>query len=141
MNQYQLVAGVLWGGFQAAVIALIAGLIAQQRRRRGIALGLLLISFIGTLAFSYVGGFSIGRFTALIPVLVIGYVLGMGRGAASLVACLIGAVVVYAAFSWVLTPVGMAGGAVSFVFDAWGIPLYAILGVAAFGWAVARPPG
>jgi len=141
LNQYELVAAILWGGFQVALIALIAGVLAHRRRRRGLALSLLLISFIGTLGFSFVGGFSIGRFTALIPVMVTGYVAGMGRGAAILAACLLGAGVTYMAFSWVLTPLGMAGGVFSYVFGAWALPLYAILGVVAFSLAVARPPG
>ena len=82
-DQCQPIAAILWGGFQLSTIALIARLLAQHRRRRTLALTLLFISVLGALAFSYVGGFSIGRFTAIIPVLVIGHVVAMGRGPAA----------------------------------------------------------
>jgi hypothetical protein len=139
MDQYQLVATVLWGCFQASIVAIIAGLVAQHRHQRGLALTLLFFAVLGTLAFSFVGGFSIGRFTAVIPVLVIGYVVGMDRGPVAVTSCLLGAAFVYLACSWLFTPL-VTGGAFSFVFGFWAIPAYAILALAAFGWAVAKPP-
>ncbi len=140
MDQYQLVAVVLWGGFQLSVIALIAGVFAQHRHRRGLALTLLFFAVLGTLAFSFVGGFSVGRFTAVIPVLASGYVVGMGRGAAPVAATVLGAALTYVACSWLLTPLVLTGGVFALVFGFWAIPVYAILAVAAFGWAVAKPP-
>ena len=140
MDQYQLVAAVLWGGFQVSIIVLVAGLFAQHRHRRGLALTLLFFAVLGTLAFSFVGGFSIGRFTAVIPVLVIGYVVGMGRGPVAVTSCLLGAAFIYLACSWLFTPLVLSGGAFSFVFGFWAIPVYATLALAAFGWAVAKPP-
>lgn len=140
MDRYQLLAAALWGGFQLSIVALIAGLIAHQRRRRVLALTLLFIAVVGTLAFSYAGGFSIGRFTAAIPVLVIGYVLAMGRGPAATAACVLAAGLTYVAFSWLFTPLALAGSWLSLVFMFWAIPAYAIFSLVAFGWAFARPP-
>jgi hypothetical protein len=140
MDQYQLLATVLWVGFQLSIIALIGGLFAQHRHRRALALTLLFFAVLGTLAFSFVGGFSIGRFTAVIPVLVIGYVVGMDRGPVAVTSCLLGAAFIYLACSWVFTPLVLTGGAFSLVFGFWAIPAYAILALAAFGWAVTKRP-
>lgn len=133
-----MVAGILWTGFQLALIAVIGGLVAQLRGRRGLALTLFAFAVAWLLVFSFLGGFSIGRFTALIPVMVIGYVLGMGRGPVAVAGCLLGAALVYAAFSWLLY--GSVAGAVPLLFSAWAIPFYAVLGVAAFAWALIKPP-
>jgi hypothetical protein len=140
VDRYQLIAAVLWGGFQLSIIALIAGLLAHHRKRRVLALTLLFISVVGTLAFFYVGGFSIGRFTAVIPVLVIGYLVAMGRGLAVTAACVLAAGLMYLAFSWLFTPLVLTGSAFSLVFGFWAIPVYAILALVAFGWAFAKPP-
>ena len=135
-----MLAVILWAGFQFAIIAVIAGLFAQVRGRRHLALALFLLAVVFTLAFSYIGGFSIGRFTALIPVLVIGYVVGMGRGPAVVAGCALVALLIYATFSWVLTTRLPTTGPLMYLFGSWAIPLYTILGLAAFIWAFARPP-
>jgi hypothetical protein len=140
MDQYQLIAAILWGGFQVSLIALIAGLLAQHRGRRNLALTLLLISVLGTLGFSFVGGFSVGRFTAIIPLLVIGYVVAMGRGPAAVASGVLAAALTYVAFSWLFTPHLLTGGPFAFVFGFWAIPFCAILAIAAFGWAFAKRP-
>ena len=57
LDQYQLVAGVLWLGFLLSLVAVIAGVLAQLRGRRTLALIMLFLSVMGTLAFSYAGGF------------------------------------------------------------------------------------
>lgn len=140
MDQYQLIAAILWVGFQLSIIALIAGLLAQHRGRRTLALTLLFISVLGILAFSFVGGFSVGRFTAIIPVLVIGYVVAMGRGPAITASCVFAAALTYVAFSWLFTPLVLIGGGFSLGFGFWAIPVYAILALAAFVWAFAKRP-
>lgn len=141
MDQYKLIAQILWGGFTASIIALMAGLlIAQHRERRGAALTLLFIAVLGTLAFSFVGGFSIGRFTAVIPVLVTGYVVAIGRGPTVVASCVVGAAVFYLAFSWLFTPLVLTGGVLALLFGFWAIPTYAIVALAIFGWAALNPP-
>ena len=135
-----MLAAILWAGFQAAIIAVIAGLFAQVRGRRRLALTLFALAVVFTLAFSYIGGFSIGRFTALIPVLVIGYVVGMGRGPAVVAGCILLALLIYAIFSWVFTTRLPTTGPFMYLFGSWAVPLYAILGLAVFIWAFARPP-
>src|SRR5436853_6863752 len=104
MAQYHLIAAILWGGLQLSLIALIARLLAQHRGRRNLALTLLLISVLGSLGFSFVGGFSVGRLTAIIPVLVIGYVVTIGRGPAAALSGVLAAALTDAVFSWLCPP-------------------------------------
>ena len=140
VDQYQLIADILWSGFAVSIIALIAGVLLSLRGQRGAALALLFIAVIGTLAFSLVGGLSIGRFTVLFPVLISGYVVAIGRGRVTVAIWVLGAAVLYIAFSWLLTPVVLAGGVFALVFGLWAIPAYAILALAAFGWSALNPP-
>ena len=121
-----------------AIIAVIAGLLAQLRGRRRLALALFAFAVAWLLVFSFLGGFSIGRFTALIPLMVIGYVVGMGRGLAAVAGSLLAAALIYAAFSWLFY--SSAAGAFPLLFSAWAIPFYAVLGLTAFVWALSKPP-
>jgi hypothetical protein len=135
-----LIAGILWAGFLLLIVTAAAGVLLGRQHHRAAALALLLVSALGLLAFSEIAGFSIGRMTALIPVLISAHIVGMGRGKTTVGACLIGATLLYVAFSWLLTPVASSGGIWSAVFGSWGILLYAILSMVAFGWSVSRPP-
>ena len=138
MDQHESIAAIAWIGFQASIVALIAGLLAQLRGRRNLALALFAFAVAWLLFFSFLGGFSIGRFTTLIPVIVLGYVVGMGRGPAAVAGSLLGAALVYTAFSWLFyAPIA---GAIPLLFSAWAIPFYAILGLAAFVWSLLSPP-
>lgn len=138
MDIYELAALLLWSGFGLSLIALIAGIAAAQTARRQAAIALLLVAELGTLAFAFIGGFSIGRFTAVIPVIVSGYVLAMGRSRQTVGACLIGAVVIYVVFSWLLTPLVLRGGMLALLFGFWAIPLYGVLAAFAFSMAFAK---
>jgi len=129
----QLVAEALWAGFALFIIAAAGGVALARNGHRQVALALLFTSALGSLAFSFIAGFSIGRFTALIPVLITGYMAGMGRGHRAVAECLLAGAIVYLVSSWLLTPLG-------FVFAAWAIPLYLAAAVVAFGWAIVRPP-
>lgn len=140
VDEYILIAAILWGGFGLLVIAAAAGVVLAWRGQRGAALGLLLASSLGLLVFSAIGGFSIGRFTAVVPVLLSGYKAGMGRGRITVGACLLGAALLYIAFSWFLTPLVSTGGILSTVLSGWGILLYIVVAIAAFGWSVLHPP-
>lgn len=90
------------------------------------ALVLLVTAELGTLAFSFISGFSIGRFTAIIPVLLSGYVIGIGRSRVAVGAFLFGAAALSFFCSWLLTPVGFSGGLAALLFGFWAIPLYVV---------------
>jgi hypothetical protein len=122
------------------IVAAFAGGLLGRHQHRVAALAFLLISALGLLTFSEIAGFSIGRMTALIPVLITGYIGAMGRGKKAVSASLMAATLLYLAFSWLLTPFVSYGGVWGAVFGSWGILLYAIASVGAFGWAMSRPP-
>jgi hypothetical protein len=140
MDYHQLIAELLWTGFAICVIGIFAGVQLAWRGHRNAALGLLLACALGTSAFSLVAGFSVGRFTALIPALVTGYMFGMGRGWPIVTAGLVVALATYVSFSWMLTDLMFQGGIFSLVFGAWAIPTYAIAALAAYAVSVTHPP-
>ena len=90
-------------------------------------------------AFSLIGGFSVGRFTAVIPVLLTSYMLAMDRGRLMTMAALVGALAVYIACSWMLSVLLFQGGIFELIFGAWAIPLYAVAAVVAYVWSVTHP--
>ncbi len=137
MDPWELIASLLWIGLGLSLIALIAGIVTAQGSHRTAALALLLIAEAGTLTFSFIGGFSIGRFTAVVPVLVSGFVMGMGRSRVTAGACLFGAAVIYLLFSWLLTPLEFDSGLLALLFGFWAIPSYALIGLIAFGTSFA----
>lgn len=138
--ELNLIAGIVWTGFALLIVAAVAGMLVARSRRRTAALVLLFISALGLLAFSGIAGFSIGRFTASIPVLITAHIVAKGRGRRTVWACSIGAPLLYVTVSWLLTPLASSGGVWSAAFGSWGILLYAVLLLVAFGWSVARPP-
>ena len=138
MDPYQLIASLLWAGFGMSLIALLAGVVLANNSRRLPALAVLLIAELGTLSFSLIAGFSVGRFTVVLPVLVSGYVLGMGRGHRTVGSCVLGAALAYLLFSWLLTPLVLNGGVLAILFGFWAMPLYVAIAVISFASAFAK---
>jgi hypothetical protein len=134
-----MLAVVLWTGLAVTIIAAIAGVQLAWRGRRNRALGLLLAAALGTAAFSLAAGFSIGRFTAVIPAVLTGYMLAMDRGRLITMAALVGALGIYIACSWLSTELIVRGLIFEMIFGAWAIPLYAVAAVMAYVWSVTHP--
>lgn len=141
MDGYQLVAAGLWTGLALSIIGALAGVQLALRGHRNIALGILLAAALGMSAFSLIAGLSIGRFTAVIPALLAGYMIAMGRGWLITLAALVGAFGFYIACSWVFSVLLFQGGIFELIFGAWAIPLYAVAALAAFVWAFTHPVG
>jgi hypothetical protein len=93
------------------------------------------------LGFSFLAGFSIGRFTAAIPVLLIGAMIGIGRGWLALLASLLVATAMYVVCSWLLTPVMVSGELPLWLFGAWAIPLYGLFALIALSVSLSLSPG
>ena len=140
MEFWAVVATVLWTSFAAALVGTAVGVTVVNRGRRLAGLSLLLASALVQLAFSFAAGFSIGRFTAAIPVLLIGTMLAVGRGWPAVLVAISASLAIYFACSWLLTPLEFEGGLLAWLFDFWAIPLYAVLALASFGVAAARTP-
>jgi hypothetical protein len=134
-----LVAAVLWAGLAICIIGALAGVQLAWRGHRNIALSFLLTAALGMSAFSLIAGFSIGRFTAVVPALLAGYMLAVGRGWLITLAALVGALVMYIACSWMLTALLYQGGIFELIFGAWAIPLYAVAALMTFVWSVTHP--
>ena len=135
---YQLVALVLWTAFYAALLIVGIGILAARHGHRGAAIALLVLGATILIAFSAIAGFSIGRLTILLPVLVAGYLTAMGRERTAVATNLVGATMVYLTCSWFLTPY-LPTSPLDFVFAFWGAPIYLALLVAAASWSILGP--
>lgn len=143
MDQYALIATVLWTGLVVALLAAAAAPSAARHAGHPYALLLLFVATVYTLFFAILSGFSIGRHMALIPVLLTAWAVAFGRGWKLVVTALAIGAATYYAFSWLLTPILFAAGPdspLAVVLGAWGIPLYAALALAGFIWAAFNPP-
>lgn len=76
-----------------------------------------------------------------IPVLVVGAMLGVGRGWPALFASLLAALGLYVVCSWLVEPLVVGGVLPGWLFGFWAIPLYGLLTLAAFGLAIIHEPG
>lgn len=131
-----LIASVLWTSLVTSLVGAVVGAAGVTRGRRASGFGLLLASTLALLAFSFAAGFTIGRFTAAIPVLLIGLMLSLGRGRLVVLLAVVTAAGVYVACSWLLTGRVVEGKLPAWLFGAWAIPFDALLALGAFGLAV-----
>lgn len=135
-----MIATVLWAAFTAAIVGAAVGLNWSFNDRRSSGLGLLFASALVLLGFSFAAGFSIGRFTTAIPVLLVGAMVGAGRGWVAVHTLLLLAAATYIACSWFLTPLMLEGRLPLWLFGAWAIPLYGLLALIGFGVSFLVPP-
>ena len=77
------------------------GVIMFGRRYRQALTTLLLVTIAG-FAFSFLGGFSIGRFSALLPLLLTAFAVTYGRAAWRQVAAYVAAILIYLLFAWMI---------------------------------------
>ncbi len=112
------------------------GVWADLRSRRGLAITLLFAGAAVLLVFSFAAGFSIGRDTALLPVLYTGYLASLGGGSRG--AWLAVAALIYLLFSWLFAPMVVSFPVLWPILGAWGILLYAALAVMALLFAALR---
>ena len=77
------------------------GVIMFGRRYRQ-ALTTLLLGTIAGFAFSFLGGFSIGRFSALLPLLLAAFAVTYGRAVWLQVAAYVAAILIYLLFAWLI---------------------------------------
>ena len=143
MDQYQLIALALWAGLGLALLAAAIAPLAARHGAHAYAVLLLFAATTYTLFFASISGFSIGRFMAVIPVVLIGYCIAQSRGYRWMVSSLIISLATYFAFSWLLTPIAFAAGPdspLAAILGAWGIPLRAGLALVAFTWTAFNPP-
>jgi hypothetical protein len=65
-------------------------------------LAVLFVATLGGFAFAFITGFSIGRFVAVLPLLLTAYAVTYGRGYLLQVAAFVAAIGIYILFAWLI---------------------------------------
>ena len=94
------------------------------------ALTTLLLVTITGFAFSFLGGFSIGRFTAILPLLLTAFAVTYGRAAWLQLVAYLAAAFIYVLFAWMIPE----------QVHYWGIQLELPICLIAYGLALLLPP-
>jgi hypothetical protein len=130
MTALQIALGVLaWGTLGVFGVGALIGIPMLERRYRP-ALALLFLATFGGFVFSFIAGFSIGRFTALLPLVLTAFAVTYGRSARLRLAAHATAVGLYIVLAWLIPErVGF-----------WGIHIELPLCTIAYGIAFLYPP-
>jgi hypothetical protein len=130
MSPFQVVLGVVaWGTLGVFGIGAVVGIPLLERRYRS-GLTVLFIATLGGFVFSFIAGFSLGRFTALLPLLLTAFAITFGRAALLLPAAQAAAIGIYVLLAWLIPEhVGY-----------WGIHIELPLCIVAYGIAFLAPP-
>jgi hypothetical protein len=121
---------VAWGLFALFVVGAVAGTILIERTYR-LALAVFAVATVSGFIFSFLAGFSIGRFTALLPMIVTAFAVTKYRDLRLQVTAQVAAIGIYVLLAWILA------GQIYF----WGIQIELPLSVAAYALALVFPPG
>jgi hypothetical protein len=92
---------VAWGSLALFIVGFAVGATFLERSYRR-ALAILAVATLGGFVFSFMAGFSIGRFTALLPLLVTAFATSRGRPAYAQVGAFAAAILLYVLFAWLL---------------------------------------
>ena len=134
MPDVQIAASVLfaiaWGSLALFFIGAFAGTLLLERAYR-LALAVFVIATVGGFTFSYLAGFSIGRFTAVLPLVITAFAVTQYRDPRLQVAAQVAAIGIYVLLAWILDE------QVHF----WGIQLELPLCLVAYAAALIFPPG
>ncbi len=137
MTALQIALSVLaWGTLGVFGVGALIGIPMLERRYRS-ALALLFVATLGGFVFSFIAGFSIGRFTALLPLVLTAFAVTYGRSARLQLTAHATAVGLYIVLAWVIPErVGFWGMRVGF----WGIHIELPLCAIAYTIAFLYPP-
>jgi len=134
MPDVQIEASVLfaiaWVSFALFFIGALAGTVLLERAYR-LALAVFLVATVGGFTFSYLSGFSIGRFTAILPLVVTAFAVTQYRNPRLQLAAQTAAIGIYVLLAWIVAE------QVHF----WGIQLELPLCLVAYAAALIFPPG
>ena len=134
MPDVQIAASVLfaiaWGSLALFFIGAFAGTLLLERAYR-LALAVFVVATVGGFTFSYLAGFSIGRFTAVLPLVITAFAVTQYRDPRLQVAAQVAAIAIYVLLAWILDE------QVHF----WGIQLELPLCLVAYAAALIFPPG
>jgi hypothetical protein len=121
---------VAWGSLALFFIGAFAGTLLIERTYR-LALAVFTVATVSGFTFSYLSGFSIGRFTALLPLIVTAFAVTRDRDPRLHLAAQAAAIAIYVLLAWILAE------QVHF----WGIQIELPLCLVAYSAALIFPPG
>jgi hypothetical protein len=126
-----LVLGVIaWGSLALFLVGTLLGILFLERAYR-LALVIFAIATVGGFTFSFLSGFSIGRFTAVLPLVVTAFAVSRDRARRLQLAAQAVAIGIYILLAWIFAEqVGL-----------WGIQFELPLCLAAYAAALIFPPG
>jgi len=133
MPDVQIAASVLfaiaWGSLALFFIGAFAGTLLLERAYR-LALAVFVVATVGGFTFSYLAGFSIGRFTAVLPLVITAFAVTRDRDQRLQLAAQAAAFAIYVLLAWIIPEqVGY-----------WGIHLELPLCLVAYAAAMIKPP-
>src|ERR1700716_1627417 len=120
---------IAWGSLALFLAGAIIGTLFLERAYR-LALVVLAVATVGGFTFSFLSGFSIGRFTAVLPLIVTAFAVTRDRDPRLQLVALAAAIGVYVLLAWIFA------GQVSY----WGIHLMVPLCLLAYAAALTLPP-
>ena len=121
---------IAWGTFALFFIGALAGTILLERAYR-LALAVFVVATVGGFTFSFLAGFSIGRFTALLPLVVTAFAVTRDRDPRLQLGAQAIAIGIYVLLAWIIAE------QVHF----WGIQFELPLCLLAYAAALVFPPG
>ena len=120
---------IAWGSLAVFLIGSLVGALFLERAYR-LALAVFVVATAGGFTFSFLSGFSIGRFTAVLPLVVTAFAVTRDRDRRLQLAAQAAAVAIYVLLAWIIPQqVGY-----------WGIQLELPLCLIAYAAALIFPP-
>jgi hypothetical protein len=121
--------GIAWGSLAGFLLGALVGTLLLERAYR-LALAVFLVATIGGFTFSFLSGFSIGRFTAVLPLVVTAFAVARDRSPRLQLAAQAAAIGIYVLLAWLIPErVGY-----------WGIQFMLPLCLVAYAAALIVPP-
>jgi len=121
---------IAWGSLALFLVGTLLGTILLERAYR-VALAVFAVATVGGFTFSFLSGFSIGRFTAVLPLIVTAFAVTRDRNPRLQLAAQAVAVGIYILLAWIIPQqVGY-----------WGIQIDLPLCLVAYAAALMFPPG
>jgi hypothetical protein len=121
---------IAWGSFGLFLVAVLIGTLLLERAYR-LALAVFVVATVSGFTFSFIAGFSIGRFTAVLPLVVTAFAVTRDRDPRLQLAAQAIAIAIYVLLAWILAAqVGY-----------WGIQIELPLCLVGYAVALLFPPG
>jgi hypothetical protein len=127
--EHFVLATIAWGTFALFLVGAMVGTILIERTYRT-ALAVFVVATVSGFIFSFLAGFSVGRFTAVLPLIVTAFAVTRYRDPRLHLAAQAAAIGVYVLLAWILAE------QVHF----WGIQIELPLSLVAYAAALAFPP-